>query len=85
MVTAMIPGRSYCCALSVNVDRFSDAVLRKRWICGLRIEGRPATVASLRAACATMRTQGFEVFPACDAAGPDGSCQGHERAEGGGS
>ena len=78
MTAAMVPGRSYCCALSVDVDRFSDAVLRKRWIRGLRIGGNPATVASLRAACAAMRAQGFEVFPACDKAGPNGSCQGHD-------
>lgn len=84
-MTAMVPGRSYCCALSVDVDRFSDAELRRTWLRGLSIDGRPATVASLRGACATMRAQGFEVFPACDKAGPNGACQGHELAEGGGS
>lgn len=63
--------------LSVDIDRFTDAALRKRWIKGLTINDRPATVAELRAACREARAKGLDVFPNpnCPNPGPRGNCE----------
>jgi len=65
-------------AQSVDVDRFSDAYLRKRVCPGLLIDGRNPTVEELRIACHNARLEGLRVFPPCDNTLPDGSCAGHE-------
>lgn len=73
-------GKTYHVALSVDVDRFTDAKLRRTWLRGLTLDGKPATVATLRQACAAGRARGWAVFPPCESVGADGSCLGHEEA-----
>lgn len=73
-------GKSYCMAVSVDVDRFTDAYLRKRVCPGLRnADGRTPTPGEVRVACYDARNRGLRVFPPCDNTKPDGSCAGHER------
>lgn len=55
--------------LSVDVDRFRDAELR-RWAKGLIMNGRAPTVAELRAACREARARGWVVFPNPDCPHP---------------
>lgn len=72
--------RRICVSLSVDVDRFADAYMRKHYRDVLRIDGRVVEVpGELRQLCAEYRSRGFEVFPPCDRAHPTtGLCQGHE-------
>lgn len=71
-------GYAYCCAaVSVDIDRFTDSVLKRQWVRAFKKhDGSRPTVAELRAACAEMRERGYKVFPCCDHAGPDGYCVG---------
>lgn len=70
--------RTIHCAVSVDIDRFSDTKLRKEWLPLFRSNGI-ATVEGIRQACRDMRAKGYEVFPsrACDHHMPDGTCAGH--------
>lgn len=64
-------------AVSVDIDRFTDAQLRRQWLPMFAASG-VSTVAKLREACAQMRAQGYAVFPSpdCTNRGPDGGCRG---------
>lgn len=66
---------TYHAAISVDIDRFDDARLRRDWLRQFR---DVTTVDDLRRACADMRARGFAVFPACDNVRADGHCLGHE-------
>lgn len=79
----MTQGRRYCMALSIDVDRFSNAKLRKDYCtpgCGILLDGKVPTVEELRIACAKGRAKGLEVFPPCDQVDDRGHCTGHEEA-----
>jgi hypothetical protein len=66
-------------ALSVDVDRFSDAVLRSQYDGILvRADGSRVPWHELRALCAEYRADGYEVFPPCDRTNARGVCEGHE-------
>lgn len=70
--------RTLHCALSVDVDRFSDAKLRKQYDGILiREDGTRVSWRDLRALCREYRAKGFEVFPPCDNVNERGACQGH--------
>lgn len=70
-------GYTYCAAVSVDIDRFTDSVLKRQWVHAFKLkDGSRPTVEQLRAACAQLRADGFVVFPMCEHAGPDGSCMG---------
>ncbi|HEX2678681.1 MAG TPA: hypothetical protein VHM19_18640 [Polyangiales bacterium] len=51
--------------VSVDIARFSDAVLERDWLPMFRDNGID-TVAGIREACASMRAKGFDVFPNAD-------------------
>ena len=68
-------------ALSVDVDRYSDAKLRREILPGLLMDGRRPTVEELRLACHNARREGLRVFPPCDTTNPDGSCAGHPEGD----
>lgn len=70
-------GFSYCMAMSVDVDRFTDAYLRKNVLPALSIDGKPVTAAQLRVACFDARNRGLEVLPPCDNVDERGRCAGH--------
>ncbi len=65
-------------ALSVDVDRFSDAYMRKHYCRGITHEGGQLTPKKLRKLCVEARSRGLQVFPACDNTDERGFCQGHE-------
>ncbi len=68
-------------ALSVDVDRFSDAKLRREFcVPGVFLRGVTPTVEQLRLACYKARLDGLEVFPPCDNTDARGYCKGHEVA-----
>lgn len=67
-------------AASVDIDRFSDARLRKVWLPMFRQLGCE-TPQDIRKKCAEARAQGLEVFPPCDNTGPTGACLGHSESE----
>jgi hypothetical protein len=75
-------GKSYHVALSVDIDRFSDAKLRRDYAPFMTIDGRRLTPQEIRKACWQERGKGHVVFPPCDNVGPDGSCAGHPTTEG---
>lgn len=69
-----------CVALSVDVDRFSDAKLKRDFCtpgCGILLNGKTPTVLELRVACERLRAEGKAVFPPCGNTRPDGYCAGH--------
>lgn len=68
---------SFHVAISVDIDRFSDAYMRKNYLDLFRRNGI-ATVEGIRQACANARAKGWDVFPPCDNVKADGSCAGHE-------
>lgn len=70
-------------AMSVDVDRHTDAYLRKHAIHGLTVDGEQVTVGQLRIACHNARLEGLRVLPPCDNTEPDGSCAGHATPEDG--
>lgn len=67
---------AYHAAISVDIDRFSDRELERRWapafarFGGIGAEG-------IRALCRAARAGGQVVFAPCDRTAPDGSCLGH--------
>jgi hypothetical protein len=73
--------RRVCLCLSVDVDRFSDSVLRKQYD-GILIRENGTRVhwRDIRALCAEYRAKGFDAFPPCDNTDARGHCQGHEEA-----
>jgi hypothetical protein len=81
-VLSLAKSTTFHVALSVDVDRYDDSALRARWIRGLKIAGKRATVKSLRRACGAARAKGLEVFPPCDNVDARGYCQGHPDTEG---
>lgn len=66
-------------SLSVDVDRFSDAYLKKHLAgCLSHEDGRVVEVpGELRALCAEYRAKGYECFPPCDNTDEKGHCKGH--------
>lgn len=64
-------------ALSVDVDRYSDATLAREFDRVLVRAGRHVPWTELRALCAEYRAKGYAVFPPCDRTGPKGDCLGH--------
>lgn len=68
-------------ALSVDIDRFSDAKIRHDYTPLFEHNDLPASVNQIRKACAEARAKGLKVFPPCDHTGPDGHCLGHESTE----
>ncbi len=67
-------------AVSVDIDRFSDAKLEHDWLPMFRKSKMASTVAELREACRRARAEGFEVFPTAACNGrhrKDGTCPGH--------
>jgi len=68
-------------AISVDVDRHSDAYLEKAYAGCVTEDGEPVTIARLRELCNECRAQGYKVIPPCDHYGPDGHCLGHTTAE----
>lgn len=70
-------GHTYCAVISVDIDRFTDSVLKRRWVHAFKLaDGSRPTVEQLRAACADLRSKGFKAFPHCGHAGSDGMCVG---------
>lgn len=79
-------------ALSVDIDRFSDAVIARDWlplfaknhVNGDLVEkhGLELTVADVRRVCADARARGLEVFPPCDNTDANGYCQHGKAAPG---
>jgi len=67
-------------ALSVDVDRFSDAYLVEQYAGVLKADdGHVVQVpAELRMLCFSYRNRGFECFPPCDHTDETGHCLGHE-------
>lgn len=65
-------------ALSVDVDRFSDTVIRKNYLPIALFDGKPlAHPELLRRECRKAREKGLAVFPPCDNTDERGYCQGH--------
>jgi hypothetical protein len=70
-------GKSYCFAMSVDADRFSDAYIRKHILPCIKPTFEHPEL--FRRACRELRELGYKVFPPCDKAGPTGECMGHEK------
>lgn len=70
---------TYHMSLSVDVDRYTDAQMRKQYRGVLRhLDGRYVEVpGELRKLCAEYRAKGFKCFPPCDNVDETGSCKGH--------
>jgi len=64
-------------AISVDIDRFSDATLLAEYLPIFTRAGVASTLVELRAACAAARAKGLEVFPPCDHVLSTGMCAGH--------
>jgi len=67
----------YHCAQSVDVDRFTDAYIRRSGILDSFAQLGCKTPRDVRQQCVLARKKGWEVFPPCDHHGPDGRCLGH--------
>ncbi len=63
-------------AISVDVDRFSDAKIRRQYLPFFRQLGAK-TPEDVRRLCNDERAKGHEVFPPCDKVKPNGACAGH--------
>ena len=71
-------GKTMHMALSVDIDRFTDAHLRKHYGGALVYKGSAAeTPKEIRFLCRLARSKGFEVFPPCDNVDEKGCCKGH--------
>lgn len=75
---------TYHVAVSVDIDRFSDAKLKRDHCPHMLIRDhtgmqRRPTPHEVRRKCQEARAAGFAVFPPCDNTNSDGSCAGHER------
>jgi len=71
--------KRFCIALSVDVDRQSDAYLRKHLTGVLTHNGHTVQVPDeLRLLCFDYRNRGYEVFPPCDHTDALGQCLGHD-------
>lgn len=68
------------CCVSVDIDRFTDAKLRKDWLPMFSDFYQVNSVPQLRALCRDARNSGQSGFSFdwCPSPGPDGTCQGHE-------
>jgi len=64
--------------LSVDVDRFSDAKIRRDFL-GMFAQLGAVTVADVRRICAEYRAKGYEAFPSCEHHDSRGYCLGHEQ------
>lgn len=71
-------GKLYHPSLSVDVDRFSDAYLKRTYLNGLSFDGETLTVDRLRSLCAEARALGQEALGMCDNVNEKGLCQGHD-------
>lgn len=67
--------KSFHMAISVDIDRFDDATLRRNWC---RYYPQFRTPAKLRKMCEEARKQGLDAFPPCDNVDEKGHCKGHE-------
>jgi hypothetical protein len=75
-MTAVQARRRICCVVSVDVDRFSDAKLRREWL-PIFAQLGAVSVADIRRLCAEYRAGGFEAFPSCENHDARGYCTGH--------
>jgi len=74
---------TYHVSVSIDIDRFSDSVLKRKWLSPFRKAGMASTVAELRALCQTERARGREGWPiGCPSPDPiTGNCPGHPQEE----
>lgn len=71
--------RMFHVAISVDIDRHSDARLETDWLSAFRgfVGFDVKTVADVRRVCQWARSCGWDVFPPCDNTGDNGHCLGH--------
>lgn len=70
-------------ALSVDIDRFSDAHLRREFCSWIEFDGKRITdPRELRILCSKARGQGLVVFPPCHHTHADGTCAHHATGPG---
>lgn len=69
--------RRFHCAVSVDIDRFSDRVLETKWL-PMFAQAGATSASDIRRLCAEARAAGREVFPPCDEHDERGICRGHE-------
>jgi hypothetical protein len=63
--------------VSVDIDRFSDRDLEKKWLPTFAQLGA-MNAADIRRICREARAGGLEAFPSCDHHDEKGYCLGHE-------
>jgi hypothetical protein len=68
---------SICLAVSVDIDRFSDAYLSDIYAPMFEAAGHASDPASIRALCVSARADGLVCFPSCDNVDERGVCKGH--------
>lgn len=73
---AVKTGVVHHCAVSVDIDRFSDTKLSRDWLACFKPLG-VTTPADIRRLCGDARAKGLEVFPPCDHVDERGFCKGH--------
>lgn len=71
---------SFHVAISVDIDRFDDAKLKRDYLPFFEHKGCK-TVDDVRRLCIKARSRGQAVFAPCGKTLPDGSCAGHSDAD----
>lgn len=66
--------------LAVDIDRFTDAKIRRDFLPMLAKLGA-ASVIDVRRICREYRAKGYEAFPSCDHHDERGYCLGHDAAD----
>jgi hypothetical protein len=76
-VTAAATKKRVHCGISVDVDRFSDRVLERKWLPTFAQLGA-VNSEDIRRLCREARATGLEAFPSCDHHDARGFCLGHD-------
>lgn len=70
-------------AISIDIDRFSDWEIQRRYLSSFVKAGQATTVDEVRVLCREARARGLHVFPPCDQVDERGFCVGHPVEEAG--